>query len=141
MTMTTKITKAARAASLLGMAALFTLLTIPYALGDDIYVKGNVPFPFQAGTKTLPAGDYQFRIDDDRATVTILSANKKDTAKMLILTRLAATPHSTATDAHIVFDMVGTTYTLSELSRPGDDGILVYETKGKHEHHVLHVKP
>jgi hypothetical protein len=56
----------------------------------------------------------------------------------LIIASLAARPHANEeNDSHLVFDKVGTTYTLSELWEPGYDGILVDMTKGKHEHHVI----
>lgn len=42
-------------------------------------------------------------------------------------------------DAHVVFDKVGTTYALSELWAQGVEGILLQATEGKHEHEVLHV--
>jgi beta-xylosidase len=139
MTMTQKITTAVRAASLLGIAVLFALVTIPYAFGANI-VKADVPFPFHVGAKTLPAGEYEFRIDLVTSMVTVVSSSKGSSTMAPFLTTLAATPHSNATDAHVVFDKVGAAYTLSELWQPGEDGILMHVTKGKYEHHVLHVK-
>jgi hypothetical protein len=138
MTRTKKITPAVRTASFLGVVALFTVLTMPSAFGQD-NIKAKIPFPFQIGTKTLPAGEYQFGIES--STVAVVGSSKGNSAEALIITRLAATPHSDATHAHIVFDKVGTTYTLSELWSPGEEGILVHATKGKHEHHVLHATP
>jgi hypothetical protein len=136
--MTLKITPTFGAAAL-GIVVLLTLFTIPRAFGADGVIKTNVAFPFQVKSETLPAGEYQFSIDRETEMVSILGP-KGSGGMIPILTALAAAPHSDATDAHIVFDKVGTTYTLSELWEPGADGVLVYATKGKHEHHVLRVK-
>jgi hypothetical protein len=134
--MTKKLTTALRASSL-GMAALFTLLfTVPSAFGADI-VKGDVPFAFHVRGKTLPTGNYQFDIDREKQLVTILGPKGSD-AVMPFITLLAATPHSNSTDARIVFDKIGETYTLSELWAPDEAGVLLHATREKHEHHVLH---
>ena len=71
----------------------------------------------------------------------IVVGPKNENTKVLIVTTLAAQPHSTATDAHIIFDKVGDTNTLSEIWVPGADGVLVYATKGKHEHNIVHSTP
>jgi hypothetical protein len=142
-TITKKIITAVRASLLLGIAALFALFTIPCAFGAGV-VKADVPFEFQIGSKTLPAGEYEFCIDYESRIVTVASSSKGAIAKEFFFRRLAATPHSTARDAHIVFDKVGATYTLSELWQPREDGVrdgvLVHATKGEHEHYLLHVR-
>jgi hypothetical protein len=134
--MTKEITTTLGAASL-GIAFLLTLVTIPCAFGAG--VTANVPFPFQVESKTLPAGDYQFDIDLASRIVNI-HGPKGSSVIVAFITTLATAPHTNATDTHIVFDKVGDTYALSELWEAGVDGVLVYATKGPHEHHVLHVK-
>ena len=103
-------------------------------------MKTDITFPFQVGKKTLPAGNYEFRISYRDEVVNVVNIANGDGAITTFLTYLAPPPHSSATDAHLVFDKVGNTYTLSELWEPGQDGVLVYATKGKHEHHILHIK-
>ncbi len=139
--MTSKLTKVFGAPSL-GIAVLLSMFTIPCAFGAAL-MKADVPFAFQVGSKTLPAGEYEFQIDRQGDRVTVLGSTKVKGSIALesIITSLAPTAHSDSTHAHIVFDKVGNTYTLSELWQPGEDGILVHTTKGKHEHHVLHLKP
>jgi hypothetical protein len=56
-----------------------------------------------------------------------------------ILTLLGAAIHTSKQDAHIVFDKVGEVYTLSEIWIPGEDGLLLVATKGKHEHKTIDV--
>jgi len=139
--MTTKIkmTTALRAGSLLMVAALFALLAVPSASAADI-IKADITFPFQVSKKSLPAGNYEFRINYVDEMVNVVNSSNNDGVIATFLTYLAPPPHSSATDAHLVFDKVGNTYTLSELWEPGRDGVLVYATKGKHEHHIIHVK-
>jgi beta-xylosidase len=55
----------------------------------------------------------------------------------LIQTRIAAGIHTSAQDAHIVFDKVGNSYLLSEIWAPGIDGYMLNVTKEKHEHMIV----
>lgn len=125
----------------IAIAALLMMFTIPAAFGEEI-IKSDVPFAFKVGSKTLPAGTYDFQIHRTDDYVAVESATKVKGASAVepIMTALAAPSHSTAEDAHLVFDKVGNTYTLSELWEPNMEGVLVHATKGKHEHHVIHSK-
>ncbi len=103
-------------------------------------MKADIPFSFQVGSKTMSAGTYDFKIDTTANTVDVQGGTPRGGAVAMIMTQLAAPPHPGQQEhAHIVFDKVGNTYTLSELWEPGSDGILVHATKGKHEHFVVHV--
>ena len=140
MTIKDKMTTVFRAGSLMMVAALFALLAVPTSAFAAQTLKTDITFPFRVGEKTLPAGHYEFRISYGEELVNVVNPSNGAGAVTTFLTYLAPTPHSTATDAHIVFDKVGNTYTLSELWIPGQEGILVYATKGKHEHQIIHVK-
>lgn len=128
-------------ASAIGAGVLFSFFTIPAAFGADS-LKADVPFAFQVGSRTLPAGPYEITINHNDNFVSVLGSTKVkgDEAVENIMTTLAPSPHSTAADAHIVFDKAGGKYILSELWEPDAEGVLVHAEKGKHEHHVLHVK-
>lgn len=125
----------------LGISALFLMMSLtPAASGADI-VNGNIPFAFQVGNKTMPAGDYEIEIDRAKENVKIRSTEKKGPEAMeLIVTYLAKPAHGNADDTDIVFDKVGDKYILSEVWRAGADGVLVHVTKGPHEHRVHHFK-
>ncbi len=128
-------------ASSLGAGVLFFVLAAPAAFGAD-FLKADVPFAFQAGSRTLPAGSFEFTIDRTNEFVSVLSSpkTKGNEAVETILTTLAPPAHDTATDAHLVFDKAGGKRIFSELWEPNAEGILLHATKGKHEHQVLHVK-
>ena len=118
-------------------AALALILAAPGAQAETI--KANVPFSFNVGPKTLPAGNYSFNVNLGARSVAVEGG--KQGAEELIMTTIAARPYAEQTnDAHVVFDKVGSKYTLSELWEPGQDGVLVHATKGPHEHHVIRVK-
>jgi len=124
---------------LMAMIGLALFAMTP-AFGAETYpIKAQIPFQFTAGNKLLPAGEYEFRIQYENLTVTVTSSSKGSSVFVPFLTTLAAAQHSTATDAHLVFDKVGDAYTLSELWEPDAEGVLVHATKGKHEHQVVHV--
>lgn len=122
-------------------AALLMMFTVPAAFGQEI-IKSDVPFAFKVGSKTLPAGTYNFQIHRTDDYVSVENAIKVKAASAVepIMTSLSAETNAAAKDAHLVFDKVGNTYTLSELWEPNMEGVLVHATKGKHEHHVIHAK-
>ena len=122
----------------LGIAALSLLGVASLAFAQDDILEANVPFPFHINSMTFPAGQYEMRIDWADRRVTVIGGQHAPAIELFVTT-LAPSPHTTATDAHVVFDKVGTTYTLSELWAPNVDGILLHATEGKHEHEVLHV--
>lgn len=125
----------------LGLAVLVSLCAMPSMFAADT-IKADVPFAFQVGSKTLPAGSYEFDIRRDEGSVGVYGNPKVKGADAMagILTWLAPSPHQSADDAHIVFDIVGDKYILSEVWQPESGGILVHATKEPHKHHVLHVK-
>ncbi len=123
---------------LLFAALLLAVFALAVAYGDIWAIKGNIPFQFTAAGKVLPAGDYTLVPDLDNQLVRV-EPSKGTGVALPVITRIAAGVHSTATDAHAVFDKVGNTYFLSEIWLPNEDGFLVHVTKGPHQHHVLHL--
>jgi hypothetical protein len=103
-------------------------------------VRANVPFAFTVGSRTLPAGVYEFIRTGDAGDVIRVTAEKKGpSAEVLIVTRLAADIHTTPNDAHVVFDKVGESYILSELWFLQGDGMLLHITKETHQHRTINV--
>jgi hypothetical protein len=102
-------------------------------------INVNIDFPFTVAGKTLPAGDYSFTADNTGNVFRVQGQSKIGTLAP-ILTRLAGEMHTTPQDAHLVFDMAGGTFMLSEVWIPGQDGYLLLSTKGPHTHKVVNVK-
>lgn len=102
-------------------------------------IKTKIDFPFTVGGKALPAGEYDFSaINNDQEFR--VQGEGKDTALVNVITRLAAGMHTTPQDAHLVFDVVGDKYALSEVWIPGVDGFVLQITKGKHTHKIVNVQ-
>ena len=99
----------------------------------------DVPFSFDAGGRTHPAGHYELQIDADKETA-FLTSPKGVREALLVITRLAA-PENPASKGRLVFDLVGKTHTLSEMWVPGEDGFLLYATKGTHTHRTTGLAP
>ena len=135
--MTKKIT-VTKSSWVVAIAAVFVLAMIPSASAQGDLIKTNIPFAFHVGAKTLPAGPYEFRLDFEVGSLSLVGPKGSDA--IAFVTELAPAQHSSETDSHIIFDKVGTNYTLSEVWESGMDGVLVYATKGKHEHEVIHAK-
>lgn len=117
---------------------LLTMSAMTLAYGEDWAIQGNIPFQFAAGKSAMPSGDYEF-IPDPREPLVRIQPDHGPAIALPVITRLAAGIHSTATDAHVVFDKVGFSYVLSEIWLPGEDGYLLHATKVQHEHQVVHL--
>ena len=121
----------------IGVAALSLICVASLAYAQDDVLDINVPFAFHVNNRTFPAGRYELRIDWAGRQVVVIGGQHAPEIKLFVTT-LAPSPHTTADDAHVVFDKEGTTYTLSELWAPAVDGVLLHGTPGKHEHEVVH---
>jgi hypothetical protein len=115
----------------------FLAVTSGYAQ-NLMMVTGKITFPFMAGGKALPAGQYEFVRDGTASAIRVVSGGK-NLALVPIITRLSGAIHTTPTDSHIVLDKMGDKYTLSEIWIPGMDGFMLSSTKGEHGHAVIDV--
>jgi hypothetical protein len=97
----------------------------------------HVPFQFMVEGKAFPAGEYEFAQGSDGQYVSIKPVGKGPSADVLIVTRLAADLQTTSKDSHVVFDVVGNTYILSELWIANVDGYLLHATKEQHKHRIV----
>jgi hypothetical protein len=101
-------------------------------------IKVKLDFPFTVAGKALPAGEYSFTLDNTTLVFRVQGQGQIGSVAP-ILTRLAGEMHTTPQDAHLVFDVVGGTYLLSEIWIPSEDGFLLLSTKGAHTHKVVNV--
>ena len=119
--------------------SLLALLAVTAGYAQNqLMIAGKVSFPFMVGTKTLPAGQYDFVYDSTSRAIRVVSAGK-NMALAPVVTRLSRAIHTSPKDSHIVFDKIGETYLLSEIWVPGIDGYMLSSTKGEHEHAVVDV--
>lgn len=119
----------------LGLVLFFAALTV---YGQKPVLKSLVDFPFTAGDKALPAGMYEFTLDETGEMFQVMGEG--DTVLVPIVTRLGGDMRSVPQGTYLVFDQVGATYLLAEIWIPGQDGYLVLATKGPHGHKTISVK-
>lgn len=128
-------------AALAAMAVLLVAGSTP-AAGQTAF---KIPFPFQAGGKKLPAGDYTVL----KTAEGPLTLRQKTTGKEfpVPVTERLAQPTPALAEAQLVFDEVGdfapsyteylTVYLLSEVWFPREDGFRTHTTKGAHRTRVV----
>ncbi|HEX7485084.1 MAG TPA: hypothetical protein VF332_02955 [Vicinamibacterales bacterium] len=81
-------------------------------------------------------GQYELQLNTDGTAFTLTAVPKETGVFVMAITRLAAADPP-ASDTHVTFDKVGSTYYLSEVWLPGEDGYLVYAAKVKHTHQTV----
>lgn len=100
----------------------------------------KIPFPFQAGEKKLPAGDYRIARTGSEKVVIRQEPNGTEVAITVLKTLPQPTPP--LAEPQLIFDAVGnfepsyteyvTDYVLAEAWLPAQDGCLLHVTKGAH---------
>jgi hypothetical protein len=128
-------TKITLVMGLMGLLALASVFAGQWTAEE---IKAKIDFPFTAGMKTLPAGEYTFTAVNGDQEFRVQGMGK-DGAVVNVITRLAGETYLTADEAHLVFDVVGNKYVLSEVWIPGIDGYVLQMTKGAHTHKVVKV--
>lgn len=115
------------------VAAFSGFATGAYAQ-DTVPTRVNIDFPFVAGGKDMPAGNYEFSVSAGRAVVRATSGESR-TVTMTVITRLGR--HDADPDVELVFDKIDGKSILSELWFPGSDGYLLVHGTPDHEHRVV----
>ena len=104
-----------------------------------------IPFKFEAGGKSFPAGDYAIS-EDGKGTLILRLAPKAADVSIPVSKKLQQ-PNPSIAEAQLVFDMVGnfepsyteyvTDYVLAEVWLPGSDGFLILPTKRSQQHKTI----
>jgi hypothetical protein len=105
----------------------------------------KVPFKFESGGKTFPAGSYVVtRPAEGQVTFQQVSTGKESA---LPFSQKLAPAEPPASEPRLVFDEVGnfepsyteyfTVYVLAEVWLTGQDGYLIHATKGAHKTQVV----
>jgi hypothetical protein len=116
------------------LVAAFTGFATGTYAQDPVRARVTVDFPFVAGGKDMPAGNYEFSVSGSRANVRATSGQGR-TVTMTVITRLGR--HDADTEAELVFDKADGKSILSELWFPGSDGYLLVHGTADHEHKVV----
>ena len=110
--------------ALIGLGAAYTFAQ------DLETVRAHVPFAFKIGHATLPAGDYELRIDDGE-TPGVLRVRRQDGRRSaFVMTERAEVPRTSDGRPKLVFTNDGSQYVLAEIVDPGDGvGVQVLGTR------------
>jgi len=100
-----------------------------YVIGEEA-ILANVPFPFEAGSRSLPPGIYRLghRVGPF-ASVMLSSPDGKVRVPLLALERPERTHSPGAPAAGIVFDKIGDRHVLAEVWLTGLSGFRLRTTK------------
>ena len=97
------------------LVSLLTLLLVAgSAFAQTVHVRGNIPFNFAVGNKTLPAGTYDIgSIESGTGKILLLQARDSNTSMML--NSNAAETLEPADKTKLVFNQYGNRYFLSQI--------------------------
>lgn len=117
----------------------FFFVLVPFfsmATSDTINVSmiTDIPFSFEVGGKTLPAGSYRIVENADQHSLIIQNRTTNKSVFSGYKTRLAMRP---ADEGLVVFDVAGSRQYLSEVYIPGIDGFLIQNAPEPHTHLVI----
>jgi mono/diheme cytochrome c family protein len=115
--------------------SILSLLVVASAYGQaGAVLSANVPFAFEAGGTSFPAGTYQFKFRPSDQTL-VISGGKAEEMKLHTIARLAGA--SLFKDTGLVFDAFEGKHVLSEVWIPGEGGVLVNASPKQHPHEVV----
>jgi cytochrome c5 len=123
------------AARILIIVGVLTLLLVVFAHGQTgTVLSANVPFGFEVGSTSLPAGTYQFKFNVPEESLVISGAKGEET-KLHIIARLAGA--SLFKDTGLVFNVLRGHHVLAEVWIPGEGGVVVNNTPQKHSNETV----
>jgi hypothetical protein len=111
----------------LGMLSAMALITVPPAFAQD-RVEAKIPFAFNVGQASLPAGDYQVW----KVFGNTLAIQDSATHKAAMALTVAAPPKKISSEAVLVFHKYGDRCFLSEV-RTTDNGRTLTRSKLERE--------
>jgi cytochrome c553 len=115
--------------------SVLTLLAVASAHGQTgTVLSANVPFGFEAGGTSLPAGTYQFKFHLSEQSL-VISGAKAEEMKLKIIAQLAGA--SLFKDTGLVFDAFEGRHVLSEVWIPDEGGVLVNASPKRHTHEMV----
>jgi hypothetical protein len=85
---------------------------------ESFRLDAKIPFEFQAGRRTFPAGEYQLTLDQSQAPGVLTIRSREGKAGEFVLLEPTDNPQP-ARDGRLVFEHEGESYVLSELFAAG----------------------
>jgi cytochrome c553 len=128
----TTLQTAARSLITISVVALLAVMSAHGQGGTTL--SANIPFTFEAGSKSLPPGTYRFRVELGQGQVEVSGAEGGG-AFMRIITPISG--FSVFRDAGLVFNTVEGKHVLAEIWIPGEDGVLLSTTSKQHGHEMV----
>jgi cytochrome c553 len=119
----------ARNLTVISFLALLAVASVHGQTGAAL--RASVPFDFEVGGKSVPAGTYQLRLRLGEGAV-VMSGAKAGDMRLPIISRLGT--GTLFTDATLIFDTFEGHHALSEVWVPGEEGVLVKVTPKGHAH-------
>lgn len=113
------------------LAALAVAASLSALAQGTPNLMADISFSFVAGTKTLPAGQYEFLPSNNELEMLVRNQKTGESTFVPVLTRLG--PRSEG-EAEVIFDLAGNQHYLSEVHVPGIDGFAFKAAPGKHTH-------
>jgi hypothetical protein len=127
------------------LSALVFLALVAASSEANAQATFAIPFKFEAGGKSFPAGDYTVSHDEKGAITLRRAATTADVS--IPVSKNLPHPKPSIGEPQLVFDMVGnfepsyseyvTDYVLAEVWLPGSDGFLVLATKRSQQHKTI----
>jgi hypothetical protein len=86
-------------------------------------MRARIPFAFNVGNTTLPAGDYTVRVLNPNSDRRVLQIRSKD-GRMSALIHTTGATSNNPDDAKLVFHRYGDTYFFAQVQMAGDSTML-----------------
>jgi len=119
----------------LTIVGVLALLAVASAYGQTgAVLSANVPFSFEAGGNSLPAGTYQFKLRPSDQSL-VITGGPAGEMKLHVIAQLAGA--SLFKDTGLVFNTLDGQHVLSEVWIPGQGGVLVNVTQKQHGNEMV----
>jgi hypothetical protein len=106
-----------RALVMAGVMALTAMATTRVAQAQETVVV-NIPFDFEAGKTTLPAGEYSVKVSNPTHSLILIS--RKDSTASAFINTNAVVSVNMQTESKLVFNRYGDRYFLSQVWSEGN---------------------
>ena len=97
-----------------GVALLVAAIAAGPSHAQQIVAKANIPFEFQMGNKTMPAGEYLIQRVSDTNEVALM-IRRTDASAATAITTFAVDAKNGDSEPELVFHKYGNSYFLSEI--------------------------